>query len=586
LDDQSSDDQTREEWEDVSQDAAVAIAGPDATLETQANPFADVTQEIRPEAQRTLREKSRPDFTREEIRAAMQAAGAQTQAELRAGVQMPENQHSREKSSQIDVPIARASSIPPPSSGVARSGGTKPVAASSAKPVASEPSQEPQQTSQKKAEDRMGQVERQRDRTSFKDLAKLAATPPPPSTKPASAKVPVAAPSSSSAMKSDSGVVDLQSAALSDPQGAERAKSTPLASGSLFDEDAPNSGRASVPPPSMSGQHPSSGPISAAHSVPQQIDPYSPASVRPSVPPAALSAGRISAVPVSAGPHSAVAAMNQPQKAVQKKSRVGVILFSLVGVAAVAAAGVFYVHTHHAAAIAAADTKSVQAPTQPAATQPAAVAQADQPAAANTVSVDDPSLVAQNGAQNSANPVAKSAKPVAHAGSKSGKPSGMLKDAMEKTEADTPSAPPAVADTKAADTKAGAKDQAPPAVGGSANLQNAMQTAAGPSDSTNTQATPTGPKFAPGSVPQRPSQGALASAIGRVLPDARSCLGPDDGVSYANVVFESGGSVQNVTLSGYAANKPAGACITTALKKGSVGPFAEPTYSAKVTVRP
>jgi hypothetical protein len=113
-----------------------------------------------------------------------------------------------------------------------------------------------------------------------------------------------------------------------------------------------------------------------------------------------------------------------------------------------------------------------------------------------------------------------------------------------------------------------------------------MQTAAGPSDSTNTQAAPTGPKFAPGSVPQRPSQGALSSAIGRSLPDARACLGPDDGVSYATVIFESGGGVQNVTLSGFAANKPAGACIITALKKASVGPFAEPTYTAKITVRP
>ncbi|MEO8797372.1 MAG: hypothetical protein ABI551_05755, partial [Polyangiaceae bacterium] len=112
-----------------------------------------------------------------------------------------------------------------------------------------------------------------------------------------------------------------------------------------------------------------------------------------------------------------------------------------------------------------------------------------------------------------------------------------------------------------------------------------MQTAAGPSDSTTNQAS-SGPKFAAGSVPQRPSQGALASAIGRVLPDARSCLGPDDGVSYATVLFESAGGVQNVSLSGFAANKPAASCITTALKKASVGPFAEPTYSARITVRP
>ncbi len=536
-----------EEWQDVSRDATlgedeqtpqsqpavtalrVPDAGPDATLETAIHPLADVTQEIRPE----------------------------------------KNQQLREKSSQIDVPMSRSSSIPPPSSGVARSSGKQHVAA-------------PSELKQKKVEERMGQVERQRDRASFKELAKLAATPPPASVKPSSAKVPVATPSSSSALKGDSGVVDLQAAALSDPHGAERAKSTPLASGSLFDEEGPSSGRVSGSPPSMSGEHPSSGPISAAHSVPQQIDPYSPASVRPSAPPASLSAGRISAMPMSAGPHSAVAAMQQPAKK-EGKSRIGVILVSFVGVAAIAAGGFLYMHKHHAAAVAAADTSSLApvAATQPAATtqQPVqsgvAIAQNDQPAVAYTVSANDPM------AQTSIPGVKSAAKPAAHS-AKTAKPS-IVKDPTAKTEVDAPSAPPpVVADSKSAATK----DEAPPPVGGSANLQNAMQTAAGPSDSTSTQAAATGPKFAPGSVPQRPSQGALASAIGRVLPDARSCLGPDDGVSYANIVFESGGSVQNVTLSGFAANKPAGACITTALKKGQVGPFAEPTYSAKVTVRP
>jgi hypothetical protein len=576
-----------EEWQEVSQDEEITgpapiVAGPDATIETQVNPFADVTQEIRPEAQRTLREKSRPDFTRDDIRSAV----SEPERDRRSDVprQPTENQHVREKSSQIDVPTSRASSIPPPSSGVARSAGfvKEQAAESTAKPVESD--SDP--TSQKKAEDRMGQVERQRDRTSFKDLAKLAATPPNsvrPSGTSASAKIPVATPSAPAGVKSDSGVVDLQAAALSDPQGAERAKSTPLASGSLFDDDAPNSGRASVSPPSMSGEHVSQSPISAAHSVPQQMDPYSPASVRPSAPPASASANRM----VSAGPHSAVAAMQQPQQQEEKKSRGGVILFSLIGVAAVAAAGVFYVHSHSApVASGTAQLAPVAAnDSQPAATQqPAAVAQANQPATTDSVSptslpTDDSNLVAQNSA--------KSGKPVAHAAApkSGGKPSSSLKDAMEKTEVDTPTASAAVADTKAA-TPAATKDEAPPPVGGSANLQSAMQTAAGPSDSTTTQAAATGPKFAAGSVPQRPSQGALSSAIGRSLPDARACLGPDDGVSYATVVFESGGGVQNVTLSGFASNKPAGACIITALKKATVGPFAEPTYTAKITVRP
>lgn len=420
----------------------------------------------------------------------------------------------------------------------------------------------------------MGQVERQRDRTSFKDLAKLAATPPPPSAKPSSAKVPIPAPSSSTG---DSGVVDLQAAALSDPHGAERAKSTPLASGSLFEDDAaPHS----VPPPSLSGEHRASGPLSAV----QSVDPYSPASVRPSAPPSMPLAQTLA----SAGPHSAVAALAaaapQSKKEEKKGSPIVAILGGLVAVGGIAAGVLFYVHSHRApAAAAAVDTKpepvavATQAPAAP-------QANADQATAQPTTN-DAPQIVAQNDVTPGA--VAKTAKsaPAGHASTKpSTKPSaaggssggGGLADAMEKDTSSTPPPAPPAADTTPA-----------PATGASGSLKDAMQTAAGPSDSTAGQKdAPSGPKFAPGSVPQRPSQGALASAIGRVLPEARACLGPDDGVSYATIVFESAGGAQNVTLSGFAANKPAGSCITTALKKASVGPFAEPTYSAKVTVRP
>ena len=461
-----------------------------------------------------------------------------------------------EKSSRIDVPIGRASSIPPPSSGVSRSERSQNAADADARP---------------KVEAGMGQVERQRERTSFKDLAKLAATPPPSSVNPSSAKVAIPAPVSSTG---DSGVVDLQAAALSDPQAAERAKSTPLASGSLFDEEGPQS----VPPPSMSGAHSAAGPLSAVQSVPQQIDPYSPASVRPSAPPS------LGSTLASAGPHSAVAALGAQKKVEEKKSSAVLpILGGLVAVSAIAAGALLFVKMHKAAPVAAAQPVA-QAAAQDQAAQPAQQAKPDQPATNDT-----PQVVAQNDTQNVApvaqGAVAKSGKPVAHAAGvkpsaskSSGGGGNALADAMEKDTASTPPAAPPQAATNAT----------APAGGASADLQNAMKTAVGPSDSSggDTKAAPSGPKFAPGSVPQRPSQGALASAIGRVLPDARSCLGPDDGVSYATIVFESGGSAQNVTLSGFAANKPAGACITTALKKANVGPFAEPTYSAKVTVRP
>lgn len=103
------------------------------------------------------------------------------------------------------------------------------------------------------------------------------------------------------------------------------------------------------------------------------------------------------------------------------------------------------------------------------------------------------------------------------------------------------------------------------------------------------QATPaagnTGPQFAAGTVPQKPSQGAVTGAIGAVLPGARACLGPDDPVSRAAITFTSTGTVQSVSVSGGAAGKPAEGCIKGALGKAKVAPFAEPTYTANITVR-
>ena len=71
-----------------------------------------------------------------------------------------------------------------------------------------------------------------------------------------------------------------------------------------------------------------------------------------------------------------------------------------------------------------------------------------------------------------------------------------------------------------------------------------------------------------------------------MLPAARGCLGDDDGVSRAHVVFGSDGAVQSVSVTGFAAGKPLEACIKTALGKAHVPPFAEATYGATVTVRP
>jgi hypothetical protein len=119
------------------------------------------------------------------------------------------------------------------------------------------------------------------------------------------------------------------------------------------------------------------------------------------------------------------------------------------------------------------------------------------------------------------------------------------------------------------------------------SLTALMQQAAGVTSgaSTAAPASPDAPQVAPGSVPLKPSVGALHGALGAALPGARACVDPDDAISHAMVTFQSDGSVQNVTVSGGAAGKPAEACIRAALMKARVPPFASPTFSAPATIR-
>ena len=91
-------------------------------------------------------------------------------------------------------------------------------------------------------------ADRERDRRSLQDLAKMAQmTPPPPSAK----SVPSGVQRAAEAKKDDSGIVDLAAAAASDPSAPTRAQQTPLASQGLFDDEP-----ASVRPPPLSAQQP------------------------------------------------------------------------------------------------------------------------------------------------------------------------------------------------------------------------------------------------------------------------------------------------------------------------------------------
>ena len=126
------------------------------------------------------------------------------------------------------------------------------------------------------------------------------------------------------------------------------------------------------------------------------------------------------------------------------------------------------------------------------------------------------------------------------------------------------------------------------APGDGKSLESLMQQAAGVTSGGATAAapaTPDAPQVAPGSVPLKPSTGAVHGALGAALPGARACVDPDDAISHAMVTFQSDGSVQNVSVSGGAAGKPAEACIRAALMKARVPPFASPTFSAPATIR-
>ncbi len=87
-------------------------------------------------------------------------------------------------------------------------------------------------------------------------------------------------------------------------------------------------------------------------------------------------------------------------------------------------------------------------------------------------------------------------------------------------------------------------------------------------------------------IPEQPSQGTVAAAMGTVMPGAKACVAGADDVSRATVTFGSSGAVTGVSVSGWAASKPAAGCIKTALKGANVGPFSKSSFSFGVTIRP
>ncbi|HEX4338913.1 MAG TPA: hypothetical protein VH062_23565 [Polyangiaceae bacterium] len=95
------------------------------------------------------------------------------------------------------------------------------------------------------------------------------------------------------------------------------------------------------------------------------------------------------------------------------------------------------------------------------------------------------------------------------------------------------------------------------------------------------------PSPPPEAIAERPSTGAVSAALGPVLMSARSCVAGQDSGPRATVTFDGKtGRVKSVTLDASMAGSPAEGCIRSALMAARLPPFAEPTFSASVTVRP
>jgi hypothetical protein len=242
-----------------------------------------------------------------------------------------------------------------------------------------------------------------------------------------------------------------------------------------------------------------------------------------------------------------------------------------------------------AAAVAAGALVSLRKPVSTVGTKPAQVVIAAAPSAQAPQAPRASAVAPPVAAAQAADAVDPSKLPRAPSGgSVPGAPSTLAANPAHATRAPSPGPSPAA---PPANTQPAAEPAAPTGGGDKSDksLEALMQQAAGsPASSLPVQpATAPGasPESATGSVPLRPSLGAINGAIGTAMPAARACLDADAPVSHASVTFNSDGSVGNVTITGWAAGKPAEACIRAALSKARVPPFAQPMYTVPATIR-
>lgn len=89
-----------------------------------------------------------------------------------------------------------------------------------------------------------------------------------------------------------------------------------------------------------------------------------------------------------------------------------------------------------------------------------------------------------------------------------------------------------------------------------------------------------------GNVPEQPSQGNAQAAIRAVLGAAKACVAGAPEPTTASVTFSSSGAVQSVSVGGWGAANGKTGCVKSALQGARVSPFAKPTFTVPVTIRP
>jgi hypothetical protein len=416
-------------------------------------------------------------------------------------------------------------------------------------------------------------------------------------------------------------MIDL--AMLAEIERASSRAPTQLGTAPLYEEDelATIAKAAPSSPPSRAGRRSGPPPIPASHAAPASSVPVLPLAPVPSLP------TPVSAFAISQGTPSVAPAALPPVEAPQVGRTKGRALgLGLVAAAAMAAGVFFFVrggggHDAHATAASAAAAPQAIAEGHIVGAAPSEGATLANSAPAPTPAADrgvDPMSLPKSGSSSDHQPAPATMRAwhSSHALARTGvakadsddddtapsAPASKPTSATAKPLVAAASSPPASlppgspppanallsvikqeADSVPAPAAAARDEASPPAapvqakVAAVAPATEGAATALAPVPAAATLASATG---------QRPSQGQVTGALGAALPDARACLHEDDGVSRAHVVFGSDGNVQSVSVSGFAAGKPQEGCITNALKKATVPPFAEASYGATVTVRP